>query len=299
MPRPGLRPDLAMVDIQQLTGLIGNRILPVLNRPIKIGNQYYVTVDNDVAAQTGRTLGAAPTTTTLASASSTFSCAEIINRIKVPDDEINLMGGLANAQMKAARIGKRSILRAREDAIVTALATTTQTRDILGSLREAIDIAVDAIQRVPGRLVLACGWTTFRRISRYSEITDTLLRTGIVAQSALAVRNVDGPTVASVLGVDEILIGDDDHWTAGTAYLLRAPDASMEPDETPQIGRTIQYLPEGGNEFETAAFFDQNLISEVVDTRSWYICKMYNLSGIYKLTGIDEANAVTTTTTTT
>lgn len=299
MPRPGLRPDLAMVDIQQLTGLIGNRILPVLNRPIKIGNQYYVTVDNDVAAQTGRTLGAAPTTTTLASASSTFSCAEIINRIKVPDDEINLMGGLANAQMKAARIGKRSILRAREDAIVTALATTTQTRDILGSLREAIDIAVDAIQRVPGRLVLACGWTTFRRISRYSEITDTLLRTGIVAQSALAVRNVDGPTVASVLGVDEILIGDDDHWTAGTAYLLRAPDASMEPDETPQIGRTIQYLPEGGNEFETAAFFDQNLISEVVDTRSWYICKMYNLSGIYQLTGIDEANAVTTTTTTT
>jgi hypothetical protein len=299
MATQNIRPDLAMVDIQQLTGLIGNRVLPVLNRPVKIGNQYYVTVDNDVSAQTGRVLGVAPTAVTLASQSGTFSAAEAIKRTVIPDDEIRLMGGLANAQMKAARIGKRSILRAREDAIVTALATTTQTADILGSLRQALDTAVDAIQRVPGRLVLACGWTTFRRISRYSEITDTLLRTGVVAQSALAVRNVDAPTVASVLGVDEILIGDDDHWAAGTAYLLRAPDPNMEPDETPQIGRVIQYLPEDGMEFEMRAWYEDTILAEVVDARTWYIAKMYNPSGVYKLTGIDEGNIVTTTTTTT
>ena len=303
MPRV-IRPDLAAVDVQQVTPYLAPSILPPLNRMQKVGNQYYVAVDSDVAAQTGRTLGAAPTATNLASASDTFSCAEAIKRVRIPDDEIALMGGLSPAQQKAARIGKRSIMRAKEDALVALLtASAGASADILDNLRGRLDIAIDAVQRVPGRLVLACGWTTFRRLGRYTEVTNTLANTGVAIMNQLqlsrgpdsGVRNVAAGILAEVLGLEEILVGDDDHWTAGTAYLLKTPDPSTEPDEVPQIGRTIQYLPDGEQEFHMESYFDDNLITEVVDARVWYDQELYNASGIYELTGIDEGNTITTT----
>lgn len=299
-----IRPDLAAVDINsdttQPTPYLAPMIFPPLNKGQKIGNQYYQSVDSDVSAQTGRTLGAAPTATTLASVSDTYSCAEAIKRVRIPDDEIFSMGGLQGAQEKAARIGKRSILRAKEDALVTLLAANAgATADILDSLLQRIDVGIDAIQRVSGKLVLACGWTTFRRMCRYSEVTNTLLRTGVMGGDPRDVRNVSPATLATILGVQEVWVGDDDHWTAGDAYLLKAPDGSTDPDEVPQIGRTLQFLPDGQQEFLMEAYFDDNLISEVVDCRVWYDQEVYNGSGIYRLQGIDEGNAVTTTTTTT
>ena len=300
-----IRPDLAAVDVQQVTPYLAPRILPALNRMQKVGNQYYVAVDADVAAQTGRTLGAAPTTTTLASASDTFSAAEAIKRVQIPDDEVALMGDLSRAQQKAARIGKRSICRAKEDAceaLITAGAGATA--DILDSIRERLDVGIDAVQRVPGRLVMACGWTTFRRLGRYSEVTNTLANTGVAIMNQLqltrgpdsGVRNVAAGILAEVLGLEEILVGDDDHWQAGTAWLMKLPDPGTEPDEVPQIGRTVQYLPDGEQEFLCESYFDDNLITECVDTRVWYDQEIYNASGIYVLNGIDEANAITTTT---
>jgi len=257
MPRTS-RPDLAAVEVQQVTPYLAPRLLPALNRHQKIGNQYYVAVDSDVAAQTGRTLGAAPTATTLASASDTFSCTEAIKRVLIPDDEVALMGDLNRAQQKAARIGKRSILRAKEDAaeaLITAGAGATA--DILGSIRNALDVGIDAVQRVPGRLTLACGWTTFRRLGRYTEVTNTLANTGVAIMNQLqltrspdsGVRNVAAGILAEVLGLEEIIVGDDDHWQAGTAWLCKLPDPGTEPDEVPQVGRTIQYLPDGEQEF--------------------------------------------------
>jgi len=298
------RPDLAAVEVQQVTPYLAPRLLPALNRHQKVGNQYIVTVDADVAAQTGRTLGAAPTATTLASASDTFSCAEAIKRVLIPDDEVALMGDLNRAQQKAARIGKRSILRAKEDAaeaLITAGAGATV--DILGSIRQALDVGIDAVQRVPGRLTLSCGWTTFRRLGRYTEVTDQLANTGVAILNSMqltkspdsGVRNVAAGILAEVLGLEEILVGDDDHWQAGTAWLCKLPDPGTEPDEVPQIGRTIQYLPDGEQEFLAESYFDDNLISEAVDTRVWYDQEIYNGSGIYVLTGIDEGNTITTT----
>ena len=296
-----VRPDLAAVDpissTTNPTPYLCDLIFPVLNRAGKAGTLYYQSVDSDVSAQTGRTLGAAPTATTLANVSTTFSAAEAIKRVLVPDDEINLMGGLQRAQEKAARIGKRSIMRAKENALVSILsAGAGASADILTSVAQRVDIAIDAIQRVEGEAVLVLGWSTFRRLCRYSEITNTLLRTGITAQDPRDVRNVSAGALASVLGLSRVMIGHDAHWTAGTAYVLKMPTAAAEPDEMPQIGRTVQYLPDGDQPFLCESYFDDNLISEAVDTRVWYIQKLLNASGVYKLTGIDEGNAVVTTT---
>jgi hypothetical protein len=299
MPRTQ-RPDLAAVEVFSDTTTpnpyLSAMIFPPLSKAGKAGTLYYVGVDADVAAQTGRTLGAAPTTTTLANTSTTFATAEAIKRVNIPDDELALMGGLQRGQEKAARIGKRSIMRAKEDALVALLNSGAgATADILASLRQAIDVGLDAIQRVSGESVLACGWTTYRRMTRYTEITNALLRTGIAGQDPRDVRNVDPVTLATVLGVSEIMVGDDDHWTAGTAYLLKRPNANVEPDEVPQIGRCVQYLPDGEQPFLMESYFDETRIAETVDCRSWYINKVLNGSGIYELTGIDEGNAVVTT----
>ena len=299
MPRTQ-RPDLAAVEVFSDTTTpnpyLSNLIFPPLSKAQKTGDQYFVTVDADVAAQTGRTLGVAPTTTTLGSQEVPFTTAEAIKRVNIPDDELNLMGGLQAGQEKAARIGKRSIMRAKENALVTLLTSGAgATVDILDSVLQAIDVGLDAVQRVSGSSTLVLGWTTYRRLTRYSEVTSALLRTGIQGQNARDVRNVSIATLADVLGFDEILVGDDDHWTAGTAWILKRPNANMEPDEVPQIGRMIQYLPDGDQPFLMESYFDETRIAETVDCRSWYINQIYNASGIYALTGIDEGNVITTT----
>ena len=299
MPRTQ-RPDLAAVEVFSDTTTpdpyLSPMIFPPLSKAGKAGTLYYVGVDADVAAQTGRTLGAAPTTTTLANTSTTFATAEAIKRVNIPDDELMLMGGLQRGQEKAARIGKRSIMRAKEDALVALLTSGAgATVDIASSLQQAIDVGLDAVQRVSGDAVLALGWTTYRRITRYTEVTNALLRTGAFGETARDVRNVSPATLATVLGFSDILIGDDDHWTAGSAWILKRPNANVEPDEVPQIGRMVQYLPDGDQPFLMESYFDETRIAETVDCRSWYINKVLNGSGIYGLTGIDEGNAIVTT----
>ena len=294
------RPDLAAVEVFSDTTdpspYLSHMILPTFPVAKKIGNMYFVTVDADVAAQTGRTLGDAPTRTLLASQSDVFNCTEDIKRVGIPDDEIELMGGLLKAEEKAARVGKRSIMRSKEDKVVTLItAGAGATADILGSLRGAVDVGMKAVERVSGALVLVCSFTAFRRMTRYQEITNTLLRTGIMGQDPRDVRNVNPGTLASVLGVPMVLVGSDDHWAADEAFLLKLPSATVDPDEMPQIGRTVQYLPSEDNPFLMESFFDDVDIVDTVDTRSWYDQELYNASGIYRLTGIDEGNAITTT----
>lgn len=300
------RPDLAAVDANPGFLYVGLDLAPAFAVQGKSGTVYYQTVDADVAAQTGRNPGAAPNVTLLANQSTTFAAAEAIDRTAIPDDDVDLVAGdLARAQIKAAKKGKRAILRAQEDAIITALtALCTEAHgnkaDILGSFRIALDTGLDFIHRVPGKTVLACGWTTYRRLTRFAEITGMLLRMGVITEAQRGqIWTVAAPILAAAIGVDEVLIGDDDHWTAGMALLAKRPNPAMDPNEEPQIARTITYWPRSGQPFECESYLDDHLKTEVVDTRSWYQVKGFDWNGIYYLRGIDEGNAITTTTSTT
>lgn len=298
------RPDLAMVEVQQVGRYYADMIFPPVNRFGKVGNIYFQQVDADVAAQTGRAGGAAPTKTTLASVNDTFSCTEKIKRADVPDDEERLIGGMLNAEMKAARIGKRSIMRNKEDAAVAALLAAAQgggnDRDILDSFQKTLDVAIVDVERVSGKLIWVCGFTTFRRLTRYPEITNTLLRIGVPQEAvASSVRNIDAPTLASIIGVEEVWVGNDDHWTAGEGYVIKAPEPGVEPDELAQMGRQVQFLPDGQQPFLMESFFNDIDKTDVVDTRVWNDFKTFNAEAVTRLKGIDELNAITTTTTTT
>ena len=75
----GDRPDLASsIQVNPPEGYIAAKILPVSPVMEKAGSVAYKTLDADVAAQTGRSAGAAPTPTQIANSATTFSCAEAV-----------------------------------------------------------------------------------------------------------------------------------------------------------------------------------------------------------------------------
>lgn len=301
------RPDLENMEVNPLFNYVGARLMPVMKVPQKVGDFYYQSVDADVSAQTNRSAGSAPTTATLSSSSKAFTCAEAIYRIQVDTADSDLVAGSKEDSLaKCARVGMRSIQRAQEAAIVTAVtALTTEAYgnryDILDSFRETMDTGIDFVHRVPGKLALVLGWTTYRRLTRYSEVTNALLRTGVITEREVGqMYQVAPPALASVIGVDEVIVGDDDHWTAGIAFLAKLPDPSMDPVEVPQIGRTSVYWPSDATSmFKVEAFDDDQLRTFAVDVSTWYVCSGLDYNGIFQLRGIDEGNANTTTTSTT
>lgn len=308
------RPDLEAFDVNPNFPYLAERIFPVWDTMKKEGKLYYQDLTSDVAAQTGRTPGDAPTITLESSSNVDYSTAERIGRRGTPDDEDQLMGGVEAAYRRMTTGSKRSIQRANEDLVIAAIFGTVQQRDILDSLAQALDVVVDALKRYTGKLVFACGWSTFRRITRFTEVTNTLLRTGVVRTSAEAIRYVTAITLADILGVDEVIVGDDDHWgttsvssTLGKALVYKeVPGADgngtvMDPREEVQFGRLAQYLPggEGQPSYTVEAYYDDNTLTYRVTSRVWNVAKLLNGGAGYVLAGIDEGNATTTTTTTT
>ena len=259
------RPDLAALEVNDPFSYVGYNIFPEFRVPQKAGTIYFTTPVTDAAAQTGRTLGAAPTTATMASGNDTYSCAEVIDRILIPDDEVPLWGGTVDGAVKLAAIAaKRNVMRAIEAAqVAQAFDASITSMDILGTgILYAMDYAVDAVHQVPGKLCGACGWDTFRRLIRYAEITDTFLRmvTGGPLTQSGDVRLINADGMAQALGLQKLFVGDLDHFTAGKLVVFKQVDGAMPPFMESQIGRTVTYWPEAGP-IEVEYFFDDNLKS--------------------------------------
>lgn len=302
------RPDLEMLEVNPGFPYLASNIFPVLNRDGKAGTLYYRTVPSDQSAQTGRTPGAVPTTNTQSASSTTFATAERIHRENLPDDDDALKGGVEAAYEDLTVVCKRSIMRATEALVVAATinneANITKA-DILTSFRKAMDTAFDAIHRYPGRTVMACSWTAYRRLSRFSEFTDTLLRTGVPSEMEASAILQNAPVkLAEIIGVSQILVGDDDHWPADRALVFKqAPGADgngrvVDPRQQAQLGRLVQYMPGNESEFQIDAWYEPTTRAYTVDGVVWNVAKLLNSGAAYILDGIDEGNATVTTTTT-
>jgi hypothetical protein len=300
-----IRPDLAAQPFKA-PNFIAGTIFPPLTKSVKTGTLYYQDITADQSAQTDRTLATAPTAYAIASSSTTFTCAEKIHRAKVDGSEIEQLGGLANAQAKAARRGKRSVMKAIEDLAVTATfgnASITD-RDILASLDNAVKLAKEVVQDyADGRLAVFGARRTIDIVKRYTEITGRMIYTGMIpAERAKDVRNITDDILAGALGVDVVLAGPSTEWLGnGSAYagylgVCVLPDPATEPDEEIQFGRTcIMDVDGSGGMFEVTSFYSDDLKSEVVDTRSWMNIVQFNLEACYILKGCDESNTVQTT----
>jgi hypothetical protein len=300
-----LRPDLAALPFKS-PGFVAETLLPPVLKNVKAGTLFYQDIVADQAAQTNRTLASAPTAYAIASASTTYTLAEKIHRAKVDASEIEQLGGLAAAQAKAARRGKRSVMKAVEDLVVAATFgdATIQHRDILSSFLNAVALAKEVIQdNADGRVALFGARRVVDRLKRYSEITGKMIYTGMLpAERAKDVRNITDDILAGVIGVDVVLAGPTTEWLGGgSAYdgylgLAILPDPNVEQDEEVQFGRTFCMNVDGaGGLFEVTSFYSDDLISEVVDTRAWVNVLTFNKEACYILQGVDEANTVVTT----
>jgi hypothetical protein len=301
------RPDLEAIPYKN-PGFIGGTLLPFLPKQVKAGTQYFSDILSDVSAQTDRTLSEAPTAYSIASASTTFNLAgdEKIHRAKIDSSEIEQLGGLDAAQQKAARKGKRAVMKAIEDAVVAATfgGSGFSSRDILSSFINAINLAKEQVQDyADGRVCLFGARRIIDRLKRYSEITGKMIYTGMVnSAESKDVRNISDDILAGAVGVDVVLAGPSTEWLgAASAYdgwlgVAILPDGNVDPDESIQLGR-IPILDLGaGNTMLIESFYSDDLKSEVVDTSMWSEILMLNKEACYILKGIDESNTITTTT---
>jgi len=306
------RPDLERLPYKAPRYLTP-MLFPLMGRLVKQGTVYYQDIVADSAAQTGRTSGDAPTAQKLTDQHTTFDLDddEFIDRINIPAQEIAGLGGLQRAQQKGARVAKRNVATAVEDLTVANILgnASANKRDILDSLLDAVDIARDYVMdRVPGRIALVCSQRIFSRIKRYDAVIERMKFTGVLASGSRDVRSISALQMASVLDLDEVLVGpnsewyDDDTDYQDRAAIVALPDPMVDPDEEIQIGRTIAFSPldaEFNDLFQIETFYSDDLRSEVLDAQIFAEQKVFNPEGIYILDGIDEGNSTMTTTTTT
>lgn len=306
--------EASLTDLNPYLGGIGAQIMPVNDVASKTGTYYYQDLEADAAAQTGRGNSAAPAEVVIGENSATWSAAEVIKRYVVPRDSVKTQfGSIDRADAFASRAALRSVLRKHEtDVAALVLEQAGAVNDIEGSFIGTCQDALDSVHRYPGEKAFVCSRTIFNRIMNYSEITTRMGLDG--AGNGLTAATILGGqqpvllgVLSAIIGVDRILVGDDDIWyTADADYQDRAAIVSLpSPDQFSEMadavfGKTIRYLPEGQEyPFFIETHFDEDDKTNKYDASIWYSLEVMNTGANVVLAGIDAANTVVTSTTTT
>lgn len=306
--------ELPLIEVNPYLGAIGGSILPINTVGGKSGTLYFQSLTADSSAQSGLAGGTAPTPVTLTESSSTFTCVRKNKRYKIPRDAVKVMGGIASADMIGAKAALRSVMRAHEAGVASNVLAngSAVVDDIEGSFVKACQDGLKAIKRYSGRKALVMSQTIFNRVMRYTEITG---RFGLSSASISGVDAIDivsrQPSalkmlLSAIIGVDDVLIGDDDIWYDGSVtyqdrcavVALPRADQFSELEEA-VFGKTYQYLPDGQSyPFYIESCYDSaNTQSNLYDAEQWMDTKVLNAGALYILAGIDESNAIVTTTT--
>jgi hypothetical protein len=289
----GRRPDLEGIPVNTPQQYIGSMIFPVLNVMEKTGTIYFRAVTGDTAAQTGRNSGTAPTATLLTDSSTTYSVAEAIKRYAVDKAEVQQMGGIEEADKLGGTAAKRSVMRAMESAQAAILLDSTSysaASDISSAIIDGIIGAAESVKRYTGKLAFVCSTTVYRWLIQQTEIKNLLLRSfgGLTSEQAMSLSPaVFKATLQGLFMFDEILIGDDDHWSItgqedAAAVVKLPPPEGFSHKMDPVLGKTVLYLPDGSQPFEIESFYDDDDKLNKYDATSWYLTKQLN-SGAKKL----------------
>jgi len=99
------------------------------------------------------------------------------------------------------------------------------------------------------------------------------------------------------LNVDGVIVGPKDSWYTGATaqnavVLIALPSDGVEPDEEAQFARTLWFSPTaaspaGANMVTMHSFYDENKVSEMVDSRAYAEQKVFNPELAYRLVGVD------------
>ena len=301
----GERPDLLAVEANPHLGYIGTQVLPKLNVLEKSGSITYQTLTADSAVQTGRNAGTAPTAAFIAQSTTSYATAENIKRYGVEWSEAKSLG-IAQSDITGAKASKRSVSNAIEEAIAAAVlqGAGINVLDIDTSFVDAVQKGLNNIKRYPGQKALVTSYSTFNKLMRYTEIVNrfSLSSAAVSGVDALAIVSRNPASLkmllASIIGVDQVLIGDDQFWAANAtradrAALVALPGADAFSHKLdPVFGKTMVFLPDGANELVINSHASDYYVSNFYDAISWFQVLRLNNGACQILSGIDEANAV-------
>lgn len=301
---PGRREDLEAIEVNPVLGYIGTRFYPVLSVTEKTGSIYYTTLTADSAAQAAVARGTALATVRLTESVATFSCASVEKRYAVSRDEVKQMGGIEKADKLGGMASKRSVQRALETALAAQLQTVGSHQTAAHSagqfLAEA-NVAREAIRRYPGKLVFVCSFTVFNAIMRFTEVLNqfslsALMLGGgdakdVIAGSPNALKMILG----GILSVEEVLVGDDDHWgvdigSSGigcNGVFVKLPgEDEFSHKMDPVLGKLVQYLPDGKQPYIIESWYYDHLKENIYDAETWYSIEELNAEAAYVLTDL-------------
>ncbi len=298
------RQDLEALECNPVLGYIGTRAYPVLTTTQKTGTVYHTTLTADAAAQEALARGTALTPVRLTETANTYSCASAEKRYAIPRDEVKQMGGIEKADRLGGMAAKRSVQRVLETALAAQLQAVGSHQTgahVAGSFLTEAQTALNAIRRYPGRRAVMLGKSAFHGIMGFTEVQNqfslaALALGGTSAEAVLAGRpDALKMLLAGIVGVDEVLVGDDDHWGVSVgasgigcnvAFLALPGEDEFSHKLDPVLGRLVQYLPDGTQPFIVESYYSDNLKENCYDAELWYSIEEYNPEAAYVLTDV-------------
>ena len=299
----GERPDLAAMEVNPPEGYIGGQIIPTFETSEKTGTVSYNAVTADSAAQTGRGGSTAPTEEAVANTSTTWTCAEVIDRAYITPDEAKSMGGIEKADKVGTIVCKRNVLNAIETAIVAKVLATADAADATFDPGKAIlqvQTALEAVRRYEGSRVLSASSIVVKGMVR-SILADTTMgpvfarlvsgTTPATAASGLSLK-LFSEALAIYFGVDRVLMGADSVSNPAAKpgrFAITVVDNSGDPLShkwKPIYAKNFLYLPDGTQPFQIRSFADEDDLTNKYTAVAWYNVVEFNAAATYVFDGV-------------
>ena len=308
------------------TEYIGNLIFPmVFHAGEKTGDFYYQTLTADAAAQTSRSAGSALTKNFLTTTKGQYVVADYEKRYCIERDEVKSLGHIDNADMLGISGGARSCFRAFESlcaaSVIDATGYAAKYATASGKVLEGLSKAAQDVKRYPGSLVLVCSEDWYLDFISQTDVKASIEATfgnaGLINLQQMLSKGPEATIqlMIAVIGFNNILIGDNDHWKVDdyqdAAAVMKIPDplkqlsamdSMMLYKEKPVYGASHWWIPDPADPemlFLAESFFDDLDKSNCYDVTGWFQVQQLNAAAKKLVTLPSPTFATTTTTTTT
>lgn len=317
----GRRQDLEMslMEINPYLGAIGPELFPINDTAQKSGTYYYQQLQSDSTTDTHPSesgQGKYTDRVELAEHSNSWNVSSRFKGYTCRRDRVpTQFGNIERADQFGSKAALRSVMRDFESGVAANILdnSSANQRDILDKPVRKMQAALKDIRRFNGEKVLVTSQEVFNRMMDYSSILDrfnvqSTRKAGVQADQILA-REPEAlkMLLQSIIGLDRVLIGDDDIWYDGkTVYEERAAIVALPREdefselEEAILGKTFRYQPEDQSyPFFIESSYDPDNKYNKWDCEIWDDIQVMNPDAIEILTGFDEDNSTATTTTTT
>jgi len=299
------RPDLAALDVGKLEGFVADAVLPAVTVTEKSGTVYYKGATADEDAQEGRVAGSAPTGTQIATTSTTYTAAEIIDRGKVTPDEAKQMGGIEKADEVGAKFAMRSVLRLKEAKVRLAVMGGMKNYTVdAAKVQLQIQNALDAMELYEGRSVMIASKKVIKALFLQTIAEKAGLSLCRIVTGTSSAEAAKGLSFAAWLeamkiffDVDDVLVGNNEIWnpsaTAGRFTIAKVDDGTdpLSHKYRPVLGKQFRYLPDPATPFIVRSVPDKVNINNLYDATMWNNAVILN-SGAFKIfDGVDTSTA--------